>query len=130
MKEITRVEQTKLYSENTVGNCLSACLSMIMDIPIDDVPVFMEKKSRWYENMKQWIDEQGYYFVDIHLWNHGDGKLMIYPSEFPVITGGYTSRGVVKHSVVVCQAKVYDPHPSQDGLKSVDTIYLIIKKNR
>ncbi len=113
------VTQTKLYrSEDHPegrqrGNCQRAAMASILEIGIDDMPPFelAATSSDFWEDIRIWLEERGL-------------RLAMYDEEDPpkgyALAYGPAPRGV-RHAVVVLDgALAWDPHPSRDGLISID----------
>lgn len=44
------------------GNCFSACVASLLELPIEDVPYFMdEAKGKWHEQFDAWLAPRGLY---------------------------------------------------------------------
>ena len=61
----TPVMQTTFNDE---GNCLSACIASLYDVPIDDIPMFADNESQWVFAMSDWFKKRfGKYVTIIRL---------------------------------------------------------------
>lgn len=123
------VKQTILSSEDgTVkGNCMSACLASILELDINDVPHFADMH----------VDEWGIKFHEfLYQHNcrmygtiHNIDELKTYPGiDGYVLVCGPSYRIHVKngHSVIYRYGEfVFDPHPSNEGLKEFEYAYMI-----
>ena len=104
--------QTRIDSK--YGNCLQSSVACIFDLPIDEVPAFMEDGTEggtWYEKWWEWLDKRGY-ALNNRVWNgmvaDGDFK----DDEFYVVQGK-SPRGEYDHCVVYKGMKPeWDVHPS------------------
>lgn len=89
------------------GNCFSACIASLLDLPIADVPYFMDVED-WVAKLARWLDRFGFYPVTFKVspeWH---------PQGFYIL-GGESSRG--SHAVIARGLNiVHDPHPSRKGL--------------
>lgn len=117
-----KVDQTEFGEEK--GNCFSACVASILELPIDDVPFFMAPGD-WYPRFEEWLKPLGYYPVCFEL----EGASQSVMKEFGVhILSGKSPRGDFEHSVVACGDKVvHDPHPSRDGIGELVDYILIVR---
>jgi hypothetical protein len=100
------------------GNCFSACIASILELPISEVPWFMGgQDDRWMErNLLPWLAPRGLYAICFGLRGPDD---WVPPGYY--IVGGESARGGCLHSVVALAGKtVHDPHPSRAGVKSHD----------
>lgn len=93
------------------GNCLSACVASVLEIPLAEVPNFNDDPEDWAEALLAWCDARQ---IDVD-----------FSTEFPaptgrhVILGGTSPRrhGRVGHAVVALDGVVvHDPHPSRAGI--------------
>jgi len=111
------VDQT-LFGEG-VGNCFSASVASLLELPIDEVPSFCADAEHWPHNFEAWVRQRGYSFFDLHLWSDPEW----HPAEGQLCElAGRSPRGEFDHSVVgqYTDGKyqiVHDPHPSRDGLE-------------
>jgi hypothetical protein len=109
------VDQTTYGPDN--GNCFSACLASILEIPLEEVPVFLG--THW-DDFLPWLAERGL-------------SASIYPRKEYVppgfsIAGGHSKRFAGrKHACVAYNGMVvHDPHFSRDGLPFGVSEYVVI----
>lgn len=104
------IMQTKFGVDE--GNCFSACLASILEIPIEQIPNFcVEYPSDWLNKTNEWLAGLGLVLVDFTVEGLPD-----YDTYW--IASGLSPRLTCDHSVVYhASAMVHDPHPSGDGLK-------------
>lgn len=98
------------------GNCLSACIASILELPIEDVPTFAAHED-WWERAVAWLDERGHTIWPIPTWILD--ALTVSPDALDCwyIACGKSPRGDFNHGVVASGAHIaHDPHPSRDGL--------------
>lgn len=125
------IKQTKISSQDgTVnGNCFSTCLSILTNVDIELIPMFEEMGQSWHQPFFEFLKEHNFEFEGT---GHKLEKLKKYEGiDGYVIVFGKSPREYVKrgHSVIYKHGDFYfDPHPSNDGLTSVDGYYMI-KKN-
>jgi len=118
---MTPVRQTKLYGADGIhnGNCLSACLASLLDLPLWMVPPFEDMFGRddWAPRRAKWLKRMfGLRFVVT------DGHHVEQMPEFYVATG--LSPRDVQHAVIYSNgAMVHDPHYSDAGIASVERTY-------
>jgi len=105
------------------GNCFSACVASMLEIPLADVPYFMAD-DRWFEKFKRWLEQRGFWAVCFKL----DGDWL--PDGLHILSGKSPrdpENPDALHSVVARgNAIVHDPHPSRSGLLSRDDVVLLI----
>jgi hypothetical protein len=111
------------------GNCFSACIASICDLPLSEVPVFGEH-GYWYFEVIDFLHRHG--FV-IH------GKIM--KESFPLwykhyegvdgyfIVGGGSPRMIKNGHAVIYKEDTpfFDPHPDDTFLTKEEEVYLIKK---
>jgi len=97
------------------GNCWQACVASLLDLPLDQVPHFIEVSPRtWERHTRRFVFE------------HTGLDLGCFLPEFPltepgqyVIGSGPSPRGDFLHAVILdgaTGALAHDPHPSRAGL--------------
>lgn len=121
------VDQTMFADRvaNRGGNCMSACIASLLDLDIAKVPYFMgdlsadEPDEVWQARINRWLAPRGLYFM--HFRTKGFTR---WPPGYFILTGR-SPRDL--HAVVAKGGKiVHDPHPSRDGLKSIDGFALLV----
>jgi hypothetical protein len=108
------------------GNCLSACVASLLEIPIECVPNFTsephEPPGMQPIRLNEWLSDLGlravYCMTSTMHHDHAT------PDGFYIITG-FSPRG--RPHVVIGHGKqiAHDPHPSRAGLVSIDGLILI-----
>lgn len=119
---MTPVYQTDLTP--THGNCFSACLASVLDLPIEQVPNFYDiaphENGPWWDAVRAWLKPLGWSVIHLTL---DPAHLGEFPGVF--IVGGKTSRHT-DHAVVYQDGHlVHDPFPGGVGLVRVDTVDLL-----
>lgn len=123
---MTPIRQTIFVADNPEGwgNCMSACLASILDRPLSEVINVCDPKVRengFWPPIIDWLEEQGYAFEIIHDFKRVSGKYSI--------GSGPSPRGNFYHTVICYDGKVvFDPHPSDEGLKVIKMHFLITKQ--
>jgi hypothetical protein len=104
------------------GNCLSACVASILDLPIESVPLFVEKSDPcdgvWSERLDAWLQQRGLRALILPA-----SVVFVPPLGFYILYG----RSVKNHEHAVVakdNSIVHDPHPSRTGLAKVDCIIM------
>lgn len=109
MKPVT---QTILHTETTKGNCLRAAIASILEIDIDDIPLFEEMGADWAPALDDWLWEQ--YQLDLDFCDRA-----LPPRGFSIAVGK-SPRGI-GHAVVALQGvPVWDPHPDRSGIVEIE----------
>lgn len=115
------------------GNCLQAVVASILEVPLENIPHFIElAKSRGGESSSQGLWEWAY-----------DNKFeILYSSKIEdvpenikfFIASGESPRSTVdkplRHAVVFSKNGLeHDPHPSKSGLKKDPDLFIWFYKN-
>lgn len=109
------VTQNKLHdpSKRVKGGCFQACLASILELPLDDVPHFVEFDD-WLYRLQLWLADRGLVFLyDIppayaNYWGYH-------------LIGGPSPRGNFRHCVVGKAGEmIWDPHPDRTGLSGTE----------
>lgn len=97
------------------GNCGSAVIASILELPLRDVPPFKGDDGLWFVKLKQWLNERG-----LEPEPHARSVL---PVDSYVYVSGMGGRGL-RHSCVWWGGPagiiVHDPHPLGGGLVEDD----------
>ncbi|CAN7326918.1 hypothetical protein LJR084_001897 [Variovorax sp. LjRoot84] len=109
-----------------LGNCFSACLASLFELDITDVPNFYVTAGRddaaaWWSAVREWLRPRGFGVMTLQ-W--ADPKLI---GEFEgwFIVCGESERGL-QHATIWRDGKlVHDPHPSQCGIRSPESVDLL-----
>lgn len=141
---MTPVQQTILATSTTAadginpdgtsGNCLQAAVASLLDLPLDEVPHFVDDPDPdhdWWSALRRWARGRG---NDVHyvpadhpvLMQWLRGHLEADGRQGHAIAAGRSPRGDFGHVVVVdCWLQpVWDPHPSGGNLISVHGYYV------
>ena len=126
------VMQTRFSNEEGTehGNCFTACVASLLEVPIESVPDFSSMGHRWFPTFYRFLDSHGYeFFGSGTIKSHGIKSLEEFKGvDGYVIVGGKSPRTYVKrgHAVIYKNGKlVHDPHPSGEGLLEVEDWYFI-----
>ncbi len=95
----------------THGNCISACIASILEIPIKTVPLFVGES--WWPRLLRWLAARDLSATEIAPDLAPPGYTIAFGPSTRLIGLGHAC--VALHGVVV-----HDPHPSRDGLPFVD----------
>jgi len=107
--------QTKLHSNEVIGNCWPTAIACILECRIDQVPNFEElfrvPDMPWFWVLEEWLKYKGYKYV-----GGGEREDYIDFDGYYFVTGK-SPRGDFNHIVIYKDGKmVHDPHPSGDGI--------------
>lgn len=118
-------------TEGDVGDCLSACIATLLDLPLDEVPVFVASPT-WYCDCVRWLDARGLALILLHF---SPGTWPWHPPDnLPLIVGGQSPRGPWGHAVVGiwrggAMEVLHDPHPSRDGIiGDARNVYILVPR--
>lgn len=110
----------------TGGDCFSACVASILEMPLAEVPFFNEPPAEeWWPRFKSWLHARD---LDATFYDNSCGDVALHhvPPGFS-IAGGASRRftGVMHACVASYGLVVHDPHPSRAGLDKVAD-YIVI----
>lgn len=109
------------------GNCLQACIASLLELPIEEVPHFVQDETD-HDNHDDW-----YWLKKVQEFLKPLGKRLV-PSQpvgnfaetYQLIVG--QSPRNVGHGVIYQNGKlVHDPHPSNQGLALITNAYQIVE---
>lgn len=122
---MTPVTQTRFYDPTQPahlqrGNCLQAVIASLLDLPLEQVPHFVQDHVDndgdtnpawdWWIRMTGWFCDRGW---GLH---HGL-PLTDFPGEHLAVSGPSPRGGGIHHIVIYRDgAMVHDPHPDRTGL--------------
>lgn len=121
-------KQTKLHiSDKQNGNCMNAAFASILELDIEDIPHFEDmpecgqgtkENPSWWKALNDWLWQMGFY---LETRNGSQGMPPVY-----FIANGPSPRGL-EHSVIYKGTEmVHDPHPSNEGLNEVTSIWILV----
>ena len=117
MKPVTQT----IFGKN--GNCMTACIASILELPIEIVPHW-KTPEHWYEELNKGLHKFGYFLLSFPV-RKRDGVWWSPPNDVVCIAGGMSSRGL-GHAVVWCNGHIiHDPHPSHEGIKKIEDFTFI-----
>ena len=138
---MTPVKQTILSDEQKVihGNCFSACLASLLDLPIEQVPYFYEPrilKIGWGKVLMEFLDKHGYSYegyltvTEHDQLTYREQMLDHKGVDGYHIVGGPSPRGSkAGHAVIYKNAHpFFDPHPDETFIPRIEGVYLIERK--
>lgn len=149
---MTPVTQTKVVVRNSKdevvvnGNCYAAAIASMLDLPITEVPnvevLFKMDSCYWDDVMNKWLEFKGYRmdyvpnFIVYHIgqvdeqnWgipeNTEELKQSLKDEYYFVV--GKSSRGVNHICIYKAGQMIHDPHPTRDGLISIEYFQQLTK---
>lgn len=112
------VDQDKFYVKDVShGNCQQAAVASLLGLSLAEVPNFMEQPKGFWQSFWEFIASRGLVAIELSGERHFDCYHLAY---------GQSSRGVSHAVVYRSGALAHDPHPSREGLVSVETTVLIM----
>jgi hypothetical protein len=120
--EPRRVDQTEL---GPLGNCQSACLSMLIGVPLAEIPNFAAiakgDGNVFFHRQNDWLNARGWGLLTIV--RHQ--ALPWPPKHGWYIAGGASPRGN-RHAVVFKDGALWhDPHPEHGGIGEVEDVDIL-----
>jgi len=126
------VDQTRFYDPTVPvkeqrGNCLQAVMASVLELPLDDVPHFVQDdvdhdgdanpEWNWWVRLVAWLGEHG--------WSvHAALPISDYPGQSVLVTGPSPRGNGIHHIVIYRDGEmVHDPHPDRTGLVRVMDAY-------
>ncbi len=101
------------------GNCMAACLASLLEIPLHSAIDTTSDACRadWEGSIGRWLADRGLKLEDIWPDESEPAEL----ADAYSIGSGPSPRGPFWHAVVCKSGRmVFDPHPSDDGLVSLE----------
>lgn len=110
-----------VLNKQTLNNCLEACISTILQLKLESVPEYIGES--WLTDLNAWLEkEHRVHLIRLKV------DYIIPRYQFPHIAVGYCKRNFSLHAVVMKDGKVvFDPHPSNDGLITIEYILVFAK---
>ena len=109
------------------GNCFTACLASLLDIPIEQVPYFPPYEDDWFDIFLSFLETNNFEFKGIF-----DISTTPQWKEFKgidgyVIVGGKSPRNVNNHHGVIYKLgePYFDPHPDNTFITEEEDVWLI-----
>lgn len=107
------------------GNCQSAAMASLLDLPLDQVIDTADaavREAGFWHSVGKWLADRGLKIVNVF----PEDDLDCLKGKYSIGCGP-SPRGPFWHSVV-CKngVMVFDPHPSDDGLLSIERHDLIV----
>jgi hypothetical protein len=118
------LKQTILGDE---GNCFETCVASLLGISVAKVPSFGKDPENWYKNAKKFVFDYGYDIFAATVPDRGfpEGDYPLSEEVYHIV-GGTSPRGL-PHAIIFKGPKPFhDPHPSNTGLLSIDTIFVFV----
>jgi len=107
------------------GNCFSACLASVLDLPLSEVPNFFEiapdDRDDWWEAVRIWLRKRNLGVLPINAdWN----IVRSMPGAY-LIVAGMSPRGRLHSTIWFNGEMVHDPHPEGGGIEEPEWVDLL-----
>lgn len=111
------------------GNCMSACLASILEIPIDDVPCFYDAgptEAHWHLALQDWLFSRGWALLQIDV-ERSDPAVLSFPG-YAIASGPSPRNPKNWHATVWKDGKIiHDPAgpgaPPLEAVKTLEFLY-------
>ena len=132
---MTPVQQDMFFepgvdADNQRGNCVSACVASMLDLPLRAVPNFVEIDvlggPNWFDLLVSYLWYAGWELRWVDVRNPPMGV------EYAV--GGVSERSTeeieIQHLVVYRDGKLlWDPHPKHTGIMTEEDAWVLVKRS-
>lgn len=106
---------------NQYGDCQRAVIASLLELPIDEVPHFLQEAqgdaSAYWEGIQRFLRPHGYAYLVVP---YRSGSAFFGIDDEPIyheISGPSPRGNGVFHAVVGCNGQIaFDPHPDRTGL--------------
>jgi len=114
---IVLVDQTVLHDpeRGKTGNCFSAVLSSLLDVPVEDIPVFAEHDD-WLPRLQKWLKQYGLCFLSIGADSEWLERIGVSGLHHDLAGKSPRHEGVHHATVGKDGVLLFDPHPSKQGI--------------
>lgn len=120
------IKQSSFGTE--MGNCFSACIASLLELPLEEVPNFCADKEGWPRNAIDWLRNRGYAFIGMPYDDVPKEVAIRDMQQFGgyFIVSGTSPRFDCLHSVLYKDGKlIHDPHPDGDGVETIEYIEVL-----
>jgi hypothetical protein len=109
--------------DQTHGDCFSACIASLLELPSEEVPNFMNKETRsvWFHAANLWLHSRGYHYIEVDYNLSESCWYSTAPGAWCILIGD-SPRDPGKHHAVVGQITndginmIHDPYPDKTFL--------------
>ena len=129
-KFINRISCPQLQTKyGKKGNCLSACITTLFKIPIDEVPIFADKEEIWVSEMSVWFNTQFNKFaMPVKLITLND--VFIFNGSLMIVSINSDDPHINRHAVIAVDGVIiFDPKYGiieKPITTDVDATYILI----
>lgn len=121
---------------STKGNCLVACVASVLDLPsLDGIPHFIDAERAWFSVLHRFLVQHDCEMHGSFYFSQGDWNELLNRShgiDGFFITCGRSPRGewvTGGHAVIYRNGELaHDPHPSGDGILTIEYSLMIERK--
>jgi len=125
------VDQTVLAGDlgPVKGDCFRACVASVLELPIEEVPHFVQESEDWYEMFTEWLSKREMFAIEVKV--SEPPASVVLPPDVPCIVSAHGPRGCM-HSVVGRYdggegiELDHDPHPSRGFFGGNDAEWVML----
>lgn len=120
------VDQEFFYDKGQVGDCVRAVTASILELDPKDVPHFVKLQPGpdWFDDWEQFMINHGVTPKITTKYEWKDNNIPIPKGYY--FASGPANRGC-KHIVIMKDGNlIHDPHPSRDGLITVEAVWSLL----
>ncbi len=128
---MTPIQQTILHDPENgkTGDCFRACIASLLSLPIENVPHFCDGKpegdTTYYGELNTWLAERGLIYLEFGTGSGWSESFAAAGGDCFHIISGRSPRGYL-HAIVGRNGEpIYDPHPSNAGLITIETFGIL-----
>lgn len=116
--------------ENVQGNCMATCVACMLDLPVSQVPNFVES-GRTFDLLGEFLANRGYKFNGFWYYPPPDWAQRFRGVDGFAIVGGPSPRPYVNAHAVIYKNGVpfFDPHQDDTFTLGITRVFLITKNN-
>ena len=118
------VEQTKFEE---MGNCMQACVASIFNLPLDEVPDFVNENTDWYGAFEMWLIKRYSLFPIMMVLKDGPNATMGQSLYGYYLVSGKSPRGRRHMCVAKYGRIIHDPHPDETELLEKEDVIIFAK---
>lgn len=136
MKPIMQTIFNADFAVGETGDCFSACVASIFELPLEGVPNFSHAgakadaesptgwSSDWWYLLRDWLRQRGFVYIEFPV--PGSDADLLAALGWHIMVGK-SPRGEWNHAVVGRHGVIeHDPHPDGTGLRSIDSFGIFV----
>jgi len=109
-----------------MGDCFTASLATLLDLPYEEVPYFISMGTAWHEPFFEFLDKHGYKYKGLATAKRIQEGISLGVDGYFLVSGG-SPRGFKSGHSVIYKGTVlfHDPHPSRMGVLGEPMFWMI-----